>query len=218
MRTRIKVCGITRPEDARAAVEAGVDAIGLVFYEPSPRYVDIATACAIAREVPGFVTLVGLFVNANRDDISRIKSEVPLQLLQFHGDETAPECQDFELPYIKALRVGTQKGALCGDNLVDTIGSHEHASGILLDTYRKGVPGGTGEQFDWELMPNVDRRLILAGGLHPQNVGKAVQKVKPYAIDCSGGVESAPGIKDAGRIRALSNAVRQADSLIYAHI
>ena len=210
MRTRIKICGITNTEDALQAVDAGADALGMVFYKPSPRYVDVGTAVQIAQSTPAFVSCVGLFVNAEADEVKQVLNQVPLQLLQFHGDETPQYCRQFSLPYMKALRVGAE-GGLSGDALRTQINSYSDAQAILLDTYQKAVPGGTGERFDWDLVPESRQKIVLAGGLTPDNVAAAIKAVEPYAVDVSSGVESAPGVKDVGRIRAFVDAVYLAD-------
>lgn len=200
---RVKICGITRIEDALAAAAAGADAIGLVFYPGSPRAVSVERAAAIIAALPPFVTTVGLFVDLERVELQRILGRVPLDLLQFHGNETAEQCEGFNRPYIKALRVRP------GDDVSARIGAYPGASGILLDTYVEGVPGGTGEAFDWSLVPPAaDKPVILAGGLHPENVAAAVARVRPYAVDVSGGVEAGKGIKDAGKISAFVRAAR----------
>nr|WP_314484010.1 phosphoribosylanthranilate isomerase [uncultured Pseudomonas sp.] len=202
---RSKICGITRIEDALAAAEAGADAIGLVFYAKSPRAVNVQQARAIIAELPPFVTTVGLFVNATRCELGEILEAVPLDLLQFHGDETPQDCAGHHRPWIKALRVRP------GDDLKAACRQYAAASGILLDTYVPGVPGGTGEAFDWSLVPaDLDKPIILAGGLSAANVGQAIAQVRPYAVDVSGGVEHAKGIKDPAQIEAFVRAVKQA--------
>lgn len=202
---RSKICGITRIEDALAAAEAGADAIGLVFYPKSPRAVNVQQARAIIAALPPFVTTVGLFVNASRCELNEILDAVPLDLLQFHGDETPADCDGYHRPWIKALRVRP------GDDLEASCRQYAKASGILLDTYVAGVPGGTGEAFDWSLIPeHLSKPIILAGGLSADNVGAAIAQVSPYAVDVSGGVEQARGIKDPARIEAFMRAVRQA--------
>ncbi|MFZ4823849.1 phosphoribosylanthranilate isomerase [Pseudomonas putida] len=202
---RSKICGITRIEDALAAAEAGADAIGFVFYAKSPRAVDVRQARAIIAELPPFVTTVGLFVNASRCELNEILEVVPLDLLQFHGDETPQDCEGYQRPWIKALRVRP------GDDLEAACQRYAGARGILLDTYVPGVPGGTGEAFDWSLVPaRLGKPIILAGGLSADNVGQAIARVKPYAVDVSGGVEQAKGIKDAAKIEAFMRAVKQA--------
>lgn len=202
---RSKICGITRIEDALAAAEAGADAIGFVFYAKSPRAVDVRQARAIIAEPPPFVTTVGLFVNASRCELNEILEVVPLDLLQFHGDETPQDCEGYHRPWIKALRVRP------GDDLEAACRLYAGARGILLDTYVPGVPGGTGEAFDWSLVPaRLSKPIILAGGLSADNVGQAIAQVRPYAVDVSGGVEQAKGIKDAAKIEAFMRAVKQA--------
>ncbi len=202
---RSKICGITRIEDALAAAEAGADAIGLVFYAKSPRAVDVRQARAIIAELPPFVTTVGLFVNASRCELNEILEVVPLDLLQFHGDETPQDCEGYHRPWIKALRVRP------GDDLEAACQLYAGARGMLLDTYVPGVPGGTGEAFDWSLVPaQLSKPIILAGGLSADNVGQAIAQVRPYAVDVSGGVEQAKGIKDAAKIEAFMRAVKQA--------
>ena len=202
---RSKICGITRIEDALAAAEAGADAIGFVFYAKSPRAVDVRQARAIIAELPPFVTTVGLFVNASRCDLSEILEVVPLDLLQFHGDETPADCEGYHRPWIKALRVRP------GDDIEAACQLYSGARGILLDTYVAGVPGGTGEAFDWSLVPaRLSKPIILAGGLSADNVGQAIAQVRPYAVDVSGGVEQAKGIKSAAKIEAFMQALKQA--------
>jgi len=202
---RSKICGITRIEDALAAAEAGADAIGFVFYAKSPRAVDVRQARAIIAELPPFVTTVGLFVNASRCELNEILEVVPLDLLQFHGDETPADCEGYHRPWIKALRVRP------GDDLDAACQLYSGARGILLDTYVAGVPGGTGEAFDWSLVPaRLSKPIILAGGLSADNVGHAIAQVRPYAVDVSGGVEQAKGIKSAAKIEAFMQAVKQA--------
>lgn len=202
---RTKICGITRIEDALAAAEAGADAIGFVFYAKSPRAVDVRQARAIIAALPPFITTVGLFVNASRCELSEILEVVPLDLLQFHGDETPADCEGYHRPWIKALRVRL------GDDLQAACEHYHGARGILLDTYVPGVPGGTGEAFDWSLVPaGLSKPIILAGGLSAGNVAQAIRQVRPYAVDVSGGVEQAKGIKDAGKIDAFLEAVRLA--------
>jgi phosphoribosylanthranilate isomerase len=202
LRTRVKICGITRVEDALKAVELGADAIGLVFYGPSPRNVSTQQAAEIARQIPAFVTVVGLFVNAEASFINEVISQVQLDLLQFHGDETREECARYELPFIKAIRVKTDT------NLVQYADEFATAKALLLDAYTEGVAGGTGNVFDWNLIPkNLTKPVILAGGLTVNNVAQAIEQVQPYAVDISGGVESAKGIKDAAKIAAFMQQV-----------
>ncbi|AVX23868.1 phosphoribosylanthranilate isomerase [Pseudomonas syringae pv. aptata] len=199
---RSKICGITRIEDALAAAEAGADAIGLVFYPKSPRAVTVLQARAIIAALPPFITTVGLFVNASRCELNETLDAVALDMLQFHGDETPEECDGYHRPYIKALRVKA------GDDIAGVCRTYRNARGVLLDTYVEGVPGGTGETFDWALIPDdLDKPVILAGGLTSANVAQAIAQVRPYAVDVSGGVEKSKGIKDREKIRAFMSAV-----------
>lgn len=203
--TRVKICGITRLEDALAAVAAGADALGFVFYAPSPRAVTAATAAAIVRALPPLVTTVGLFVDAERAEIEQVLDAVPLDLLQFHGDETNADCQRFGRPWIKALRVRP------GDDVLARLSAWPDARGVLLDAWHPSAPGGTGQRFDWTQVPaRAGKPLILAGGLDPANVADAIRQTRPYAVDVSGGVESARGIKDAAKINAFMAGVRAA--------
>lgn len=200
---RIKICGITRVEDALAAAYAGADAIGLVFYSKSPRAVSVRQARTIVAELPPFVTTVGLLVNSSPCEINEILDAVPLDMLQFHGDETAEQCSGFHRPYLKALRVRA------GDDIAALVAGYPEAAGILLDTYVAGVPGGTGKAFDWSLVPaGLPRPIVLAGGLTCANVRSAIDQVRPYAVDVSGGVEVAKGIKDAAKISAFIRACK----------
>jgi phosphoribosylanthranilate isomerase len=206
-RTRIKICGITRVEDAQAAVAAGADAIGFVFHASSMRAVNAETAEKICATLPAFVTTVGLFVDAEPNVVRTILDTVPLDLLQFHGAEKPEYCGQFAHPYIKALRMRED---------IDVVAATQQftrARAILLDTYRTGMAGGTGETFDWQRVPNsLRKKIVLAGGLTPDNVDDAIAQIHPYAVDVSGGVESAPGRKDAKKIEAFIAAVRRADS------
>lgn len=200
---RSKICGITRVEDALVAAEAGADAIGLVFYAKSPRAVSVQQARAIVAALPPFVTTVGLFVNASRCELNEILEAVPLDVLQFHGDETASDCAGYHRPYIKALRVRP------GEDIRARCAEYPQAAGMLLDTFVAGVPGGTGEAFDWRLVPeDAGCPIILAGGLTAENVTTAIRQVRPWAVDVSGGVEAGKGIKDAEKVRAFVAAVR----------
>ncbi|HEY0841742.1 phosphoribosylanthranilate isomerase [Methylotenera sp.] len=202
LRVRVKICGITRMEDALAAVAQGADAIGLVFYAPSPRAVSIEQAAAIARQMPAFVSVVGLFVNAEEGFVKEVTSQVQLDLLQFHGDETPEQCAQYDLPFIKAVRVKSDT------NLVQCAKDYSASRALLLDTYTEGVAGGTGHVFDWGLIPpNLNKPVILAGGLTAENVALAIAQVKPYAVDVSGGVEASKGIKDAAKIAAFMQQV-----------
>lgn len=206
---RCKICGITRLEDALAAVAAGADAIGLVFYERSPRAVSIEQARAIVTALPPFVTTVGLFVDMPRAEIDEVLAAVPLDLLQFHGDETAAYCEAVGRSYIKALRVRAQ------DDVAALVDAYPDARAVLLDTFVEGVPGGTGQAFDWSLVPaQLSKPVILAGGLTPENVTAAIVQVRPYAVDVSGGVEAGKGIKDAGKVKDFVRAVRAVGDLM----
>lgn len=202
--TRIKICGITRVEDALAAAGAGADAIGLVFHAGSPRAVSIEQARAIVQALPPFVTTVGLFVDAAEETIRAVLEQVPLDLLQFHGDEPDTFCRRFARPYIKAVRVRP------GDDLDALAANWPGASGILLDSYKPGVPGGTGEIFDWSMIPaQRSWTLVLAGGLQSQNVRQAIDLTAPWAVDVSGGVEATKGIKDIDKINAFIHEVKR---------
>ena len=201
-RTRVKVCGITRVEDAKTAVDAGADAIGLVFYEPSPRYVRIQQAREIAASVPAFVSVVALFVNADAEYVQDVLNSVRIDLIQFHGDEENDFCSQFQRPFIKAQRVRETS------DVVASCVRFPDALAILLDSYKPGVPGGTGESFDWSLIPKSQTKpLILAGGLTPENVAPAIKQVQPFAVDVSGGVEQSKGIKDPAKIDAFLSEV-----------
>jgi len=200
---RIKICGITRPEDGRRAALLGADAIGLVFYGPSPRCVEVAQAAAICRALPPFVSKVGLFVDAAEDEIRHVLDRVSLDCLQFHGNEAPEFCARFAKPFLKVLRMRERL------DVIDYAARYPGAAGLLLDAYRKGVPGGTGETFDWAHIPaDLPLPLVLAGGLTPANVAGAVKTVRPWAVDVSGGVESSPGVKDAGKMAAFIRAAR----------
>ena len=196
MRTRIKICGITSVQDAMAVSAAGADAIGLVFYPPSPRHLgDLALARAIALAAGPLVTVVGLFVNPKPSELVQVLAKVPINLIQFHGDETPAFCEQAGRPYLKALRMKP------GVDIAALANTYTGARGILLDAYRKGVPGGTGETFNWETIPhNINQPLVLAGGLTEHNVNEAISQVKPWAVDVSGGVEQSPGVKSISRV------------------
>ena len=208
-RTRIKICGITREEDLAAAVAAGADALGFVFYAPSPRYVTIERAAQLMAQVPAFVTKVGLFVNAEPQAVRETMAQAPLDLLQFHGDEDAAYCAAFGRPWIKAARVRP------GFDLLEYASLFAKApgvSGLLLDAHVEGYGGG-GKTFDWTLIPRkLSLPVILSGGLHPGNVAEAVRTVRPWAVDVSSGVEAARGIKDAQKIIEFIAGVREADA------
>lgn len=204
MRTRVKICGFTRVEDALAAARLGVDAIGLVFYSQSPRSVSIAKAAAITRALPAFVSVVGLFVDAEPDWVRDVLAEVNIDCLQFHGDESPEDCRLYAKPYIKAIRMQP------GVDLDDIQTQYADAAGLLLDAYHPGVQGGTGSGFDWALISGkLSIPLILAGGLSPENAVLAVQQVRPYALDVSSGVEAGKGIKDAEKMAAFIRKINQ---------
>jgi phosphoribosylanthranilate isomerase len=206
IRTRVKICGITRQSDALAAIAAGADAIGLVFYAGSKRAVDIDSAKDILAGLPPMVTVTALFVDAVADEVEQVCRELPINLLQFHGKETCDYCGGFGLPYMKALRVSD------GVGLTESIAEYADASAILLDTFHPTIAGGTGERFDWSLMPvGLSASLVLAGGLDASNVGAAVKQVRPYSVDVSGGVEERAGIKSAELMQKFVQAVRSAD-------
>jgi phosphoribosylanthranilate isomerase len=207
-RTRIKICGLTREADIDAAVEAGADAVGLVFYDKSPRHLDIARAAQLARHLPAFVTPVGLFVNAGPGLIADAISAIPSLLLQFHGDETPADCAVPARPYLRAARMSP------GFDLLNFAACYPDAQALLLDAHVEGYGGG-GKVFDWSLIPrNVPRPVVLSGGLHAGNVIEGILQVRPWAVDVSSGVESAKGIKDAAAIRRFCDAVREADARI----
>lgn len=206
MRTRVKICGITRPQDALLAVEQGADAIGLVFYPPSPRDVSLERAAEIAAVLPPFVTTVGLFVNADAETIAEVVAKVGIDLIQFHGNECPDYCAQHARPWMRAIRMKDDV------DLLAEADRFRGARGLLLDAYRPGVPGGTGESFDWSRIPGeMTSRIVLAGGLSPENVADAVHQVRPYAVDVSGGVEAEPGIKDANKIARFMEAVRSGE-------
>jgi len=205
MRTRVKICGITRAEDARAAAGAGADAVGFVFYPPSPRFLGLDQARALRRSLSPFVTAVALFVNPDRAEVERVLGEVRPDMLQFHGEETPAFCEAFGVPYIKACRVKH------GVDLLEYLRPFAGASGWLADAYVEGYGGG-GAQFDWSVVPAQRARpLVLSGGLSPGNVGEAIRRVRPWGVDVSSGVEVAPGVKDSERIAAFIAEVRNAD-------
>jgi phosphoribosylanthranilate isomerase len=206
MATAVKICGITRVEDALVAAHAGAHAIGLIFYSGSPRVVSHRIARQVVDALPAFVTPVALFVNPEAEEVERVLDEARPQLLQFHGDEEPDFCGQFGVPYIKANRVKR------GVNLLQYARRYRAAKGLLLDAFVDGTHGGTGATFDWELIPDqLPLPLILAGGLDPDNVGEAVRRVRPWAVDVSSGVEATTGIKDAARIAAFIRGVRNAD-------
>jgi len=203
--TRVKICGITRVEDGLACAQLGADAIGLVFYAPSPRHVSVEQARAIMAALPPFITTVGLFVDADSTEVSAVLRQLPLDLLQFHGSESPDYCQGFSRPYLKAVRVKP------GLDLVQYAAQYERAKGLLLDAHVEGIAGGTGQAFDWNLIPaRLPLPIVLSGGLHPANVTEAIKRVQPAAVDISSGVEATKGIKDATKIAAFMQGVRNA--------
>ncbi|OGI49897.1 MAG: N-(5'-phosphoribosyl)anthranilate isomerase [Candidatus Muproteobacteria bacterium RIFCSPLOWO2_01_FULL_60_18] len=203
MRTRVKICGITRIEDAIAAAQAGADAIGFVFDPKSPRHVHPDQALKITRALPPFITVVGLFVNPAPDTVEGVLSHVPLDLIQFHGNEKPEQCRRYHRSYIKAIHMKPDV------DLHEMARLYGDATGLLLDTYVADTAGGSGQVFDWNRVPHdLGKPLVLAGGLTPENVGEAVRRVRPYAVDVSSGVEQSKGVKDAGKIAAFIEAVR----------
>lgn len=204
-RIRVKICGLTSVEDALLAVYHGADSIGLVFYEPSPRSVTLKDAEDIASNMPAFVTKTALFVNPTEAYVRSVLAQVSIDLLQFHGDESPAFCAQFKCPYIKAVRMRE------GIDLDVFAEQYSASSGLLLDAYKAGVPGGTGERFDWSRVPKIlSKPIILAGGLTPDNIQQAIQQTQPWAVDVSGGVERSKGIKSAQKIeqfmqRVMSN-------------
>ncbi|MEQ1583022.1 MAG: phosphoribosylanthranilate isomerase [Candidatus Nitrotoga sp.] len=202
--TRIKICGITRVEDVLAAAHSGADALGLVFYDRSPRYVTLEQAARLAAAIPPFVTLVGLFVNPSAEAVQEILRQVPLDVLQFHGEEEPKFCAQFNRPYLKAVRVKY------GVDLVQCAARYKDAQGLLLDAFIEGTHGGTGVSFDWTLIPhNLPLPVVLSGGLHVNNVADAIKQVRPWAVDVSSGVEAAKGIKDVAKIATFINEVKK---------
>lgn len=205
-RTRIKICGITREQDLQAAVAAGADAIGFVFFPQSPRHLDIEQAAALVRQVPPFVTRVGLFVNPDPQVLADTLSAVPLDVVQYQGDETPEFCESFGRPYVKVARMRP------GIDLVEFARSYPSARGLLLDAYVESY-GGAGQKFDWSLVPKgLPLPVVVAGGLTAANVGSAIRQLRPWGVDVSSGVEAAKGIKDADKIKAFVAAVKDADS------
>jgi phosphoribosylanthranilate isomerase len=207
MRTRVKICGITRPEDGRAAAQAGADAVGLVFYVKSPRYVALPQARAICRELPPFVSVVALFVNARREQVTEVLDSVPVDVLQFHGTEQPEQCTGFSRPYIKVIAMGE------GCDPLSTMHAHPEASGFLLDAWQPELHGGGGVTFDWAQMPERSAKpMILAGGLTAENIGQAIARTRPFAVDVSSGVESDKGIKSVEKIQAFMRGVERGDA------
>ncbi len=204
--TRIKICGITREQDLRAVAYGGADAIGLVFYEKSPRHVSVQQAAQLARVVPPFVTVVGLFVNPSVEYVREVLAQVALDVLQFHGEEEPEFCAQFGKPYLKAVRVKA------GVDLLQCAARYAGAQGLLLDAYVEGTHGGTGESFDWALIPHdLPLPVVLSGGLQAGNVAEAIRQVRPYAVDVSSGVEASKGIKDAAKVAAFIKEVKDVE-------
>jgi phosphoribosylanthranilate isomerase len=214
--TRVKICGITREQDALAVAASGADAIGFVFYQKSPRHVSIEQAARLVAVLPPFVTTVGLFVNASAEFVREVLASVSLDVLQFHGDESAQFCEQFGKPYLKAIRVKP------GADLLQCATNYAAAQGLLLDAYVEGIPGGTGAVFEWSLIPEALRpRIILSGGLDERNVAAAIMQVSPYAVDVSSGVEACgdtkqgvstlKGVKDAVKIARFMHEVMRTD-------
>ena len=204
-RVRVKICGLTRELDVQSAVAAGADALGFVLYEPSPRYVSALRAGQLLAETPAFVTTVGLFVDAEAEFVNASLELAPFDLLQFHGDESPEYCRSFARPYMKAIRVRSEQ------DIQQAIKDYPDAAALLLDAYVENLPGGTGQAFDWRLIPEMDMPWVLAGGLTPENVANAVNQVKPYAVDISGGVEQAKGIKDREKIQKFISEIRNVE-------
>ena len=206
MRTRVKICGITRVEDAQAAATQGADAIGLVFYRPSPRMVTLERARIIAMQTPPFVATVAVFVNPSREEVEQVIRECGVTLLQFHGEESPEFCAGFSRPYIKAARIRT------GLDLIKYLAPYASARAWMLDAFHDDLWGGTGGAFDWSVVPErMARPIILSGGLTAENVADAIRRVRPYAVDVSTGVEASKGIKDAAKIAAFIGAVKHED-------
>lgn len=209
MRTRVKICGFTRVEDAVCAARLGVDAIGLVFYPPSPRNVSIEQALEIVKALPAFVSVVALFVDEQESRIREVLERVSIDCLQFHGDESAGACRLYGKPYMKAVRMQD------GTNIPDLVQQYHDAAGLLLDAYHPGAKGGTGSRFDWGLIPeHCALPIVLAGGLDQNNARQAVQAVRPYALDVSSGVEAGKGVKDALKMAAFIREVNEGDRII----
>lgn len=206
--TRVKICGLTREQDVIAVCKYGADAIGLVFYEPSPRHVSITQAVRLLQVLPPFVTSVGLFVDASPAFVREVLAKVPLDVLQFHGNESPEYCAQFGRPYLKAIRVKA------GVDLLQCASDFRAARGLLLDAYVEGIPGGTGAKFDWSLIPAaIEVPIILSGGLDADNVAIAIEHVHPHAVDVSSGVEESKGIKDAVKIARFMDEVQRIDSV-----
>ena len=202
---RIKICGLTRDQDVHNAVVEGADALGFVLYAPSPRAVSAEQAAQLIQKVPAFVTTVALFVNESMEEIQRVLKLCPFDLLQFHGDESPEFCRQFNHPYMKAIRVRS------ADDIHRAVQLYPDAKALLLDAYVENLPGGTGQAFDWRLIPQLSIPWVLAGGLNANNVADAINQLKPFAVDISGGVEASKGIKDAQKIKDFISEVRNVE-------
>ena len=202
---RIKICGLTRDEDVHNAVVEGADALGFVLYAPSSRAVTAEQAAQLIKKVPAFVTTVALFVNESAEEINRVLSICPFDLLQFHGDETAEFCRQFNRPYMKAIRVRS------AEDIDRAVQQYPDTKALLLDAYVENLPGGTGQAFDWRLIPQLSVPWVLAGGLNSSNVADAINQVQPFAVDISGGIEASKGIKDRKKIQEFISEVRNVE-------
>lgn len=202
---RIKICGLTRKQDVQAAVAEGADALGFVLYAPSPRSVTAEQAVELIQAVPAFVTTVALFVNESATEVQRSVDLCAFDLLQFHGDESPEYCRQFNRPYMKAIRVRSAK------DIDDAVQQYPDAKALLLDAYVENLPGGTGQAFDWRLIPQLSVPWVLAGGLNAKNVADAINQVQPFAVDISGGVEASKGIKDRQKIQEFISEVRNVE-------
>jgi len=206
MRTRVKICGFTQAKDAVAAANLGVDAIGLVFYPPSPRHVSIERAKEIVEALPAFVSVVALFVDEQESQIREVLSHVSIDCIQFHGDESVEACRVYNKPYLKAIRMKP------GLDIMEIARQYDDASALLLDAYHPGIKGGSGSQFDWDLIPDLcPLPIVLAGGLQVDNVKQAIESVKPYALDVSSGVEAEKGVKDVAKMTAFIQQINEGD-------
>lgn len=202
---RIKICGLTRDQDIHNAVVEGADALGFVLYAPSPRSVSAEQAAQLIQKVPAFVTTVALFVNESVEEVERALKICPFDLLQFHGDESPEYCRQFNRPYMKAIRVRS------ADDIHNAVQQYPDAKALLLDAYVENLPGGTGQAFDWRLIPQLTIPWVLAGGLNADNVADAIKQVQPFAVDISGGVEASKGIKDGQKIKDFISEVRHVE-------
>lgn len=203
-RTRVKMCGITRSEDVKGAVSAGADALGFVFYPPSPRSLSLDDAKKIMGEIPPFINKIALFVNEKSDVVERHLKALPIDTLQFHGDESAAYCRAFSKPYLKAVRVREDT------DFTSITEAYQDATGLLVDAFDETLYGGSGQRFNWNLLPDQCKLpIVLAGGLNPENVAQAIQQVQPFAVDVSSGIESRKGIKDSIKMTAFMNEVRR---------